>query len=45
MRIFDINGRPMKGWLLVGGDAVADRPSLARWVSAGLAFARTLPAK
>lgn len=45
VRIFDITGRPMKGWLLVGGDAVADRPSLARWVSAGLAFARTLPAK
>src|SRR5581483_255861 len=33
VRPFDITGRPMKGWLLVGGEAVARPESVAAWIS------------
>jgi TfoX/Sxy family transcriptional regulator of competence genes len=42
----DMGGRgPMKGWLRVSADAVADDSALRRWVERGVAFARSLPAK
>lgn len=44
-RIFDITGRPMKGWLLVAGDACADDEVLQAWVEQAVAFARSLPPK
>lgn len=44
-RIFDITGRPMKGWLLVAGDACADDAVLQAWVEQAVAFARSLPPK
>ena len=44
-RIFDITGRPMKGWLLVGGAAVKDSASLAKWVRRGADYAASLPKK
>lgn len=44
-RIFDITGRPMKGWLLVAGDACADDEVLQAWVAQSVAFARSLPPK
>ena len=44
-RIFDLTGRPMKGWILVAGGSVPDKKSLSRWVGQGIAFARSLPAK
>lgn len=40
-----MRGRPMAGWLRVGGEAVADDVALRRWVGIGLAFARGLPPK
>lgn len=45
VRIFDITGKPMKGWLLVSGPAVANKKALAGWVKEGLDFAASLPAK
>jgi hypothetical protein len=44
-RIFDITGRPMKGWLLIAGTALAEKKALAKWVRRGLSYATSLPAK
>ncbi len=44
-RVFDMTGRPMKGWIVVTAKGVADDDALARWVGAGAAFAATLPPK
>jgi TfoX/Sxy family transcriptional regulator of competence genes len=44
-RLFDISGRPMKGWLLVDADAHAEDDDLRRWVDRGVAYAGTLPPK
>jgi TfoX/Sxy family transcriptional regulator of competence genes len=42
---FDITGRPMKGWLLVGGAGISEPQSLANWVRRGVSYASTLPKK
>ena len=44
-RPFDMTGRPMKGWLVVGSAGVGDDEALERWVELGVAFASSLPAK
>lgn len=44
-RIFDMTGRPMKGWVLVAAEGVATTPELRDWVERGVAFARSLPPK
>jgi TfoX/Sxy family transcriptional regulator of competence genes len=44
-RLFDITGRPMKGWLLVGGAGIDDAKSLAKWVRRGVEYAAALPKK
>jgi TfoX/Sxy family transcriptional regulator of competence genes len=44
-RIFDITGRPMKGWLLVGAAGLEDEPTLVKWVRRGLDYAASLPKK
>jgi len=44
-REFDLTGHPMRGWIVVEPAGYADEASLADWVSRGVAFARTLPAK
>ena len=44
-RVFDITGRPMKGWLLVGGAGVNDAASLSKWVRRGADYASSLPKK
>jgi TfoX/Sxy family transcriptional regulator of competence genes len=43
-RIFDLSGRPMKGWLLVSSKAVVEKKSLSQWVDRAVAFAISLPA-
>jgi hypothetical protein len=43
---FDMGGRgPMKGWLRVSPDVLDDDETLGAWVSRGVAYARSLPAK
>ncbi len=45
VRVFDLTGRPMKGWLLIGPGGVANEDDLSSWVDQAMAFAGSLPAK
>lgn len=45
VRVFDITGRPMKGWLLVSADVLRDPAALRAWVERGVSYARSLPPK
>ena len=45
VRIFDLTGRPMKGWLLVSRDVLGSGKALTGWVKRGVAYAHSLPAK
>jgi hypothetical protein len=42
---FDITGRPMTGWVLIGPDGVTDDDQLADWLRRAEMFVRTLPKK
>lgn len=44
-RVFDLNGRPMRGWLLVSGAALGDEQVLDQWVRRAVEYAATLPRK
>jgi TfoX/Sxy family transcriptional regulator of competence genes len=44
-RVFDITGRPMKGWLVVDADGCKTAKQLSVWVKEGVDFALTLPPK
>ena len=44
-RIFDMTGRPMKGWIVVAPAGLETEEALERWVQKGIAFAESLPAK
>jgi TfoX/Sxy family transcriptional regulator of competence genes len=44
-RLFDITGRPMSGWVVVAGDAVAEDDSLLSWIQRADRFVETLPPK
>lgn len=43
-RIFDLTGRPMRGWILVGPRGVGGT-KLAKWIKRARAFVTTLPTK
>jgi TfoX/Sxy family transcriptional regulator of competence genes len=45
VRSFEMRGRTMEGWLRVGVEAVRTKRQLERWVSRGVAYARSLPPK
>jgi hypothetical protein len=45
VRRFEMRGRPMDGWLHIGVEAVHNDDDLRRWVSHGVAYARSLPPK
>ena len=40
-----MRGREMQGWLRVDAAGVRTKPELRKWVSRGVGFARSLPAK
>ena len=42
---FEMRGRAMDGWLRVSLEAVETEEALRSWVSHGVAYARSLPAK
>jgi TfoX N-terminal domain len=44
-RPFDVTGRPMRGWLLVGADGLDSDRQLGAWVDRASAYVATLPAK
>lgn len=45
VRVFDMSGRPMKGWILVAPEVTEEDAALRRWVDDGLDFAGSLPRK
>ena len=45
VRLFDLTGRPMKGWILVQAAGLTTAADLAKWVGTGLKYAASLPAK
>jgi TfoX/Sxy family transcriptional regulator of competence genes len=44
-KVFDITGRPMKGWLLVEPGGVKTHKQLSAWIKEGVEFAATLSPK
>jgi len=44
-RLMEMRGRGTRGWLRVDADDVRTKRQLARWVTLGASFARSLPAK
>jgi hypothetical protein len=42
---FVLNGRPLKGWILVGTKSLETDPDLAKWVDRAADFVGTLPPK
>jgi hypothetical protein len=45
VREFDITGKAMRGWVVVGPEAIDEDAALAEWLRRALDFARTLPRK
>ena len=45
VRVFDMTGRPTKGWILVAPEATGEDNGLQKWIDAGLDFAGSLPPK
>ena len=45
VKLFDITGRPMKGWLMVEPEGCKTAKQLSAWVKEGVEFALTLPPK
>ena len=45
VRLFEMGGRSMRGWLSVDPEQLATPESLGAWVERGVSFARSLPAK
>jgi TfoX/Sxy family transcriptional regulator of competence genes len=44
-RRFEMRGREMRGWLRVDAEGLRTKRQLAPWVTRGVAYARSLPAK
>lgn len=44
-RVFDLTGRPMKGWILVEPKGLATDAELGRWIDRAAKYAGSLPAK
>ncbi|MFJ8011198.1 TfoX/Sxy family protein [Streptomyces sp. NPDC096339] len=44
-RPMDFTGRPMRGWVTVGGPALVEDAVLDHWITTATAFADTLPPK
>ena len=45
VRLFEMGGRSMRGWLSVDDRQLQTPEALSLWVERGLSFARSLPAK
>lgn len=44
-RVFDFTGRPMNGWVVVSGEAVAEDEALGDWIGRCREFVEALPPK
>ena len=45
VRPFEMSGNRMNGWVLVGGEGIAEDEDLQRWIDVGMSFAGSLPPK
>jgi len=45
VRVFDVTGKPMKGWVMVEAEGVEDEGQVKEWVQRALKFVEKLPAK
>ena len=45
VRVFDLTGRAMKGWIVVEKDGIVEEETLHHWIRKGIDFALTLPPK
>src|SRR4051812_36512208 len=45
VREFDFTGRPMRGWLFIAEEVIAEPEQLRDWVEAGADYAATLASK
>ena len=45
VRVFDMTGRPMKGWIIVDPAGLQSADDLKHWIEQGMAFAQSLPHK
>ena len=45
VRVFDITGRPMRNWVLVGPEGVEDDDQLKAWIERATKFVEKLPRK
>jgi TfoX/Sxy family transcriptional regulator of competence genes len=43
--VFDITGKPMKGWLLISSTRLEDARELEKWLDLSIGFVKTLPEK
>ena len=44
-RVFDLSGRPMKGWILVESSGLKDEKTLGKWIRLSVGYALSLPKK
>ncbi|GAA3846627.1 TfoX/Sxy family protein [Streptomyces coacervatus] len=44
-QLFDMTGRPMRGWVVVDSSALTEDEALAEWIDEGYTFAAGLPPK
>ncbi|MEU1184314.1 TfoX/Sxy family protein [Streptomyces sp. NPDC005820] len=44
-RVFDMTGRPMRGWVVVAGTVIGEDEVLDGWLAEGRGFAAGLPPK
>ena len=45
VRLFDVTGKPMKGWFMVASEGWPTDSAMNEWLAMGLEFALTLPEK
>jgi TfoX/Sxy family transcriptional regulator of competence genes len=45
VKVFDVTGRPMTGWVMVDPAGLETDPELYDWIEIGVAVAATLPPK
>ena len=43
--VFDLTGKPMRGWITVAPAGIATEEQLSAWINTGVAFAKSLPPK
>jgi TfoX/Sxy family transcriptional regulator of competence genes len=44
-QVFDMTGRPMRGWVVVSSEGYKTKSDLEAWVERGLIFVKSLPPK